>query len=67
MQVEVDFQLKKSATPRGGVVLDAVEGLGEALVSGAASPDHEEYLRSEARFGHRLRMFENVSFKLHLI
>ena len=29
------------------LVIDAVEGLGEALVSGEASPDHEEWLRAE--------------------
>ena len=32
---------------RNRLVLDAVEGLGEALVSGHASPDHWEYLREE--------------------
>lgn len=35
---------------RDRVVIDSVEGLGEALVSGAASPDHDEYLRSGGRF-----------------
>lgn len=35
---------------RNRLVIDAIAGLGEALVSGAASPDHEEYLRAEARY-----------------
>lgn len=35
---------------RNRLVIDAVPGLGEALVSGAASPDHDEYLRGEAIF-----------------
>lgn len=35
---------------RNRLVIDAVPGLGEALVSGLASPDHEEYLRREGRF-----------------
>ena len=32
---------------RNRLVIDAIEGLGEALVSGEASPDHEEWLREE--------------------
>ena len=32
---------------RNRLVIDAVEGLGEALVSGHASADHEEWLREE--------------------
>ncbi len=35
---------------RNRIVIDAVEGLGEALVSGHASPDHEEWLRHEGRW-----------------
>ncbi len=35
---------------RNRLVIDAVAGLGEALVSGTASPDHEEFLRREATF-----------------
>lgn len=35
---------------RNRLVIDSASGLGEALVSGAASPDHDEYLRAEAIF-----------------
>ena len=35
---------------RNRLVIDAAPGLGEALVSGAASPDHEELLRREEIF-----------------
>jgi phosphohistidine swiveling domain-containing protein len=35
---------------RNRLVIDATSGLGEALVSGAASPDHEEFLRREQVF-----------------
>ncbi|MEM9176002.1 MAG: PEP/pyruvate-binding domain-containing protein [Myxococcota bacterium] len=35
---------------RDRLVIDATRGLGEALVSGAASPDHDEYLRRADRF-----------------
>jgi len=35
---------------RDRLVIDSVAGLGEALVSGAASPDHDEYLRAAGRF-----------------
>lgn len=35
---------------RNRVVIDSVAGLGEALVSGEASPDHDEFLREERRF-----------------
>jgi pyruvate,water dikinase len=35
---------------RNRLVIDAAPGLGEALVSGTASPDHEEFLRREQVF-----------------
>jgi len=35
---------------RNRLVLDVVAGVGEALVSGHASPDHEEFLRKEGRW-----------------
>jgi pyruvate,water dikinase len=35
---------------RNRLVIDSVAGLGEALVSGHASPDHDEWLRAEQRW-----------------
>lgn len=46
----VCFTVCPVTSRRNRLVIDTVAGLGEALVSGEASPDHDEYLRFEARF-----------------
>ncbi|MBJ18328.1 MAG: pyruvate, water dikinase [bacterium] len=46
----VCFSVDPVTSRRNRLVLDSVAGLGEALVSGHASPDHDEFLRREQRW-----------------
>jgi phosphohistidine swiveling domain-containing protein len=46
----VCFTVDPVTNRRNRLVLDSVAGLGEALVSGHASPDHDELLRREERW-----------------
>jgi len=46
----VCFTVDPVTNRRNRLVIDSVAGLGEALVSGHASPDHDELLRAEERW-----------------
>ena len=46
----VCFTVDPVTSRRNRLVLDSIAGLGEALVSGHASPDHDEFLRAQARW-----------------